>query len=206
MNSGKFLLKYLEKAIDGIQEKDVYEYVELLNLYNKIINPEENIDDCLYVAFQKYFCSYYKVDRPELPFKDSKEFFGFFRHCLNFKGEDIGNIINKINESCKEGEQKVYFSFATKVLATIDVNLPIYDSKVGIALGLGGVSGSKYEVRIKCASRRYEELCHFYQDATYGSFRIECVKGFNKKFKKYKGIPDIKKIDFVLWRIGGLLQ
>lgn len=95
-------------------------------------------------------------------------------------------------------------SFASKLLATIDPNLPIWDKYVLKHLGFDGVWDKKktapYKERIDIAVEIYENIKIWYDIFLKSANGQACIDAFDNALPKYKNtITDVKRIDFLLW-------
>ena len=97
-----------------------------------------------------------------------------------------------------KGTGFVEASFASKLVAAIDPDKPILDSRVLAYFGLR-IEGASAEQRLSAAIQAYDFVCKWY-DAYLGGFEAaENVKLFDSLFPGYEWISDAKKIDFYLW-------
>jgi len=107
-------------------------------------------------------------------------------------------------------------SFASKLAATLDPELPVLDSLVlrvmRTHLGSGGSGQGKWTLlRTGTLESRLERAVVVYNrlTATVGDIRsatgfAELIEMFDKSYKRYL-LTDTKKLDFVLWRYGAML-
>ena len=200
-------------------------YVEIMRLSEDVTNT----------AFQDLFAAYYALrhsrDWQEKYFKrfqEEKESYPYVGKDLDIEElkERMSRLLNYLAQlSIESGIAKttenktlgfVELSFASKMLATIDPRLPIWDSNVQRMLKMIDtrfINLSNILDRGKRLSRAveiYELLIHFYRedyrkDALAG-FRDKCVDVFDEIHPEYKGakseISDVKKVDFILWILG----
>ena len=91
-------------------------------------------------------------------------------------------------------------SFASKMLATINPDMPIWDSRVLTALKLDkeweGKRSPEHAIEI------YESICEQYREFETTEKCDECVREFDSWVPKYEWISTTKKIDFLLWSNG----
>ncbi len=98
---------------------------------------KNNLDE----HFQRIFCRFYVLNGARGLTKLQKD--SFFQ-LLSLKETDFGKIIKKLytipgyNDS-----HRLFLSFGTKLLHTIDTNLPIYDGNIAYILGLKKQESSK---------------------------------------------------------------
>ena len=94
-------------------------------------------------------------------------------------------------------------SFSSKLLATVDVDRPIWDQYVLKSLGRykewKSFNGKDKEERISKAVEIYAGIEKWYADFLNSKDGKECVKKFDTILPDYAGkVSDVKKIDFML--------
>lgn len=118
-------------------------------------------------------------------------------------------------ETCKTGSEpkfvmvldklfketgRIEASFASKLIATINPALPVYDSIVRINLGL--------PQRSSCGSDRIELLSTDYANIQAHSSELTCKPrfrdlraAFDDKFPEFRDFSDAKILDFMIWQV-----
>lgn len=91
-------------------------------------------------------------------------------------------------------------SFASKMLATINPDKPIWDSRVLASLKLDKEWEKKWNV--DHAIEIYDSIRDGYKKFESTKFCDECLKEFDSWFPDYDWISTTKKIDFLLWSKG----
>ena len=84
------------------------------------------------------------------------------------------------------------------MLATVDVNKPIWDRYVAGNLCLN-LKGKTKDEQLECAINLYNQMACWYEDFVKTENGIECIAEFNKILPNYAWMSDVKKIDFYLW-------
>ena len=98
----------------------------------------------------------------------------------------------------RQDRPQVHLSFASKVLHTIDNDLPICDRMVKEFFEYSAPRGS-LEEKILCACRIYDELTAMYKARREnGLLRLADV--FSARYAD--DFSDVKKIDFMIWGAG----
>lgn len=160
----------------------IEKYLAIMQMF-KSTNVKEDMD------FQRKFNGFYRIR------SSSKEFYACYYNFL----ED-----NKNNRDLKFDEILQYFyktlgrveaSFSSKILATINPQMPIWDKFV---IGNLNLKAPYYSDKNRLAKivNVYNEICNWYQTAE----AQEKLQLFNHHFSNIN-ISDTKKIDFVLWQI-----
>ena len=86
----------------------------------------------------------------------------------------------------------------SKMLATVDVNKPIWDRYVASNLCLN-LKGKTKDEQLECAIGLYNQMICWYEDFVKTENGKECIAEFNKILPDYVWMSDVKKIDFYLW-------
>lgn len=109
-----------DNILKNLSSEDIDVYSFLKNEYAK-----ENISKNL--LFQFVFRSYYGLENAGLSYELKSRYF----ELLADKQTNLEIILSELYEiPTAKGKHSIQFSFATKLLHTIDNNKPIYDSKV----------------------------------------------------------------------------
>lgn len=177
------------------------------NLYKKTLDLTKNI--ATDVDFQKNFTNYYRVRRDV---DWLQRFYNFFENNKNNKNitfEEIlrylSNVEHKVKQTTKNptGKAKtVEASFASKMLATINPDHPIWDSQVLRCLNIKINDALDHNDKIEECIKIYREL-----EKEIEAFRVTdegkaCLELFDKAFPSCQNFSDFKKIDFYLWNLG----
>ncbi len=172
-----------------------------LTAYKKVLD-KSSINTCNY---QKNFTNYYRVrrdtcwlekfykylddnnDNTSITFKEIlKELSSWEHHIKKCKSNPNG--VGKTIEA----------SFASKMLATINPNYPIWDSQVVRALNITLEGDDKIDSYVKA----YDELTNTIKEYIESEDGKKAIELFDKQFPNYTWVSNYKKIDFYLWNIG----
>lgn len=121
-----------------------------------------------------------------------------FRNLHRFKKIFI-YILNQIEKIVDRNE----FSYATKLIHTINPSFPIYDEHIKIALGLDEISSQRYKKDISW--KQYNQIMEIYN-------QLLVKKDFNNLLNRFEtnrdllGLSDFKKVDFIIWCMGKVIQ
>jgi hypothetical protein len=145
-------------------------------------------------VFQFLFRSYYRIDNAGLTSDWKVRYFEF----LSQRERSMKTILEGLYHiPTKKKVKSVQFSFATKLLHTLDTSQPIYDSKVAELLGLPVKKGKDFAANINTCIAVYENLREAQQQLLSDEGiknQIAALKdGYNSQ------ISDEKALDFVLW-------
>jgi len=161
--------------------------------------------------FQEIYIDFYEMQR----FCSDEFIVTYFNFLEKSKNSDpkptfINTLRYFYNNPQNHG--KLEFSFVSKLLATLDDKLPVWDSNVFICFGL------KNPGNWKPTERRIEEALEIYNDLKkwYEIF-LESEKSCNwegyfdeihldSNITTTRKITSVKKIDFILWKLGARIK
>ena len=173
----------LDDAMEKLKKrkKDVLRYIEIMRMADK---PDNN-------DFQKKYNGFYRVRRNEAWRKE------YFRLMYDFRKRDnvtFGEILLRLFQ----GTGQIEASFASKMLATFDDNMPIWDSNVLKMLNMK-LTGNTPELKISNAVVLYDKICRWYSIFLQTNTADNMIQRFDQVFPEFKNISSTKKIDFILW-------
>jgi hypothetical protein len=164
-----------------------------LDKYGQIMEVIHTTDISINEKFQRTFNSLYMVRRNE---EWRSAYYKLFESVKNDEQVNFSFILDELYE--KTGN--VEASFASKMLATIKPEMPIWDKYVVKNLGLKVPAQSDPE-RIQKTKDLYENICKWYDTYLQTRNAIECIEMFDKMLPDYTWLSPVKKIDFYLWSI-----
>ena len=181
----KQLFEYKKEKIEKGLDK-YYEIMEMLKQTDIAVNLE----------FQKKYRYFYKVYRRTNQF--CSDYFKYFEEIKNNINIDFETILRTISSFRKNNELEM--SFSSKILHSINPDLPIWDSIVTKEhFGILAPKKCGKSDRIIEASKIY----YYYKDEIYKYMNSyegnEIITCFNDYFPNNE-ISNVKKIDFVLWQ------
>ena len=110
-----------------------------------------------------------------------------------------------VSEALFYVDGKHEFSFITKMLHTIDPPRPIYDSRVDAALGIHRTYPSDFEKKLQQDEQILHRLSALYQELAALPDMAEPLAVIDQIFPVQRMSIE-KKLDFILWALGGLLS
>ena len=160
--------------------------------YAKIIKELHKVKVNENRLWQKNFNAFYRVRRN----KEWQQIYYdvFEREKTNKPSFDT--ILNEIYQ--KTGN--IEASFVSKMISTIDENLPIWDQYVLSNLRLKLIGKTKEE-KLENAIIIYNKIIEWYESFVCSQQGKICIDEFDKVMPKYAWFSPIKKIDFFLWSI-----
>lgn len=117
------------------------------------------------------------------------------------KSENINEIIKEILEALYKKNDKLNFSYTTKMIHTINPEYPIYDSNVVNALKLKSYYKKDKEKRIDQYLKNYNEIHNIYNQIILKGDLNEIIDEFSKT-RDISKLNNIKILDYIFWSVG----
>ena len=175
-------------------------YLKTLNLHN--------IDVSRNVEYQKNFTGYYRVRRDKEWLQEYYNYMEAHKNDTELSFENILRAISSIPHKVKKTPSNnglatsIEPSFASKMLATIKPDYPIWDSQVVKALNIYIDPSLNGEEKIQSYINAYEQLTHEIKNFIQTGEGKSCIKEFDITFPNLIHISSFKKIDYYLWNVG----
>lgn len=184
-----------DKILSRIDQESISVYLYLKKEYEKGDIQENKV-------FHFVFRSFYRLDNAGLGDDLKNHYF----KLLSNKNTNLGKILLELyNFKTLKGSNTIQFSFATKLLHTIDNHLPIFDAEASRVLKIR-VSGNSKEEKIKSCFITYEKMKDIYSKLLNDKEILKLIYKFKNKFKlKDKEMTDEKVLDFIIWTFGKIL-
>lgn len=184
------------------------------------INPETIISECLETGFglETYTSLINSVALPEFVATPQfrKKYNGYFR--VIFRSQEWYNQYYDLMTSQRENPRtfseliqilypfsgNIEASYVSKLMATVDPSLPIWDQHVLRNLQLQeawrNTQGNEFEQRLESANAIYENIRNWYSNYLESNEGQLCIQRFNEALPDYSNvISNTKKIDYFLW-------
>jgi hypothetical protein len=197
----KYIIDNEKTILSNLKPKAVSDYLFIVqNVYNDNISNNK--------SFQKTFKSFYGLNTAGLTEEFCERYFNIMENSKTsiVAVEDIVSDLYTIKR--KKGDHSIQFSFATKLINTLNCEYPIYDSKVRVLFGLKNLQGQYKDC--KTALGNYNAQ-HNYIKTTIAKI-IEnnmlhaVIQKFDNMFSFARSISIVKKIDFIFWEAGKLID
>lgn len=179
-----------ELAIERLKERaeDLKSYAWIMEQVNKTNVLEDT-------EFQHRFTRFYVLRRNAA---QQKAYYGLLEA---YKGKaDV--CFSSILRAMYEATGWVEASFSSKLLATLQPDMPIWDSIVLSRLGLKPSTSDDKEKRLTHSEKLYESIVCWYRDFLPTLEAQTAIAAFDEVFPDYAGFTATKKIDFLLWGSG----
>jgi hypothetical protein len=166
-------------------EPGLYKYLYIMERFHKTDVSKD-------LEFQKRFNGFYRIRqrKPE-----------FYNEYYNFMEEHKDNEVSfdLVLEHFYNTFERVEASFSSKLVATINPNLPVWDEFILKNLGLKKPAyGTKN--RINKTIELYNSIIKWYEDFLQTDDSRRMIQLFDERYKGVD-ITDTKKIDLILWQI-----
>ena len=184
-------------------EKTVKRIAAGLQQYQAIMRLKQNIDEKSLEEFQKKVNGFYKIIRRSHVWYDN--YYSLFVSLLQDKTKAETITFEKIVRELFSRTGRIESSFSSKMLATINPNMPILDKYSLAAMEIKVPSKwrkSKIQL-LDDAISTYDCVIKWYDNLEKETSLYKAVVDkFDEHFPN-SGITDVKKIDFVLWQMRG---
>lgn len=168
-----------------------------LKAYSTIMQFTKNRPFVATPEFRKTFNGYYKLRQRSAKWYD--KYYSLFesQFCADCSFEDLLREMHTVNSSLE-------VSFISKLIATVNPQMPIWDQYVVRNIGLESEwlcsSRLPKEKRIQKAVEIYNKIVKWYSDFLNDETGKACIKLFDQLLPQYKDkLSDTKKIDCILW-------
>ena len=166
-----------------------------LENYSYIINTCRRTNISSDEAFQRKFTYFYRVRRNSTW---RQAYYGLFEE--NKESENI--TFESILRAIFERTGKIEASFASKMLATLKPEMPIWDSIVLSKLGIKPSQSQDKKTRLLKTVGIYDSIVAWYEAFYQGPDAQRFVEAFDRAFPEFNGFSKMKKIDFLIWGSG----
>ena len=147
--------------------------------------------------YRKKFSGYYRMRFVSQEYRD--QFFELFEEIKSESSPSFSAVSQKLFQV----DGKHEFSFITKMLHTIEPSRPIYDSQVDIALGIHRCYQPNFEEKLRQDEHILAQISAAYRELASSPGMIELLAEFDKIIPGHTMSAE-KKIDFILWALGGI--
>lgn len=187
-------VKIIDPDVDIFATLAVFNTKEL-EQYLSIMGKVGIVDVSSDCDFQREFNYFYKLRRNA---EWRKEFYRLFEDCKSMKDISFERILYTLYERTGNIEA----SFSSKLLATLNPDMPIWDSIVLSRFGLKPSTSTNKKIRLENTVAIYQAIVNWYQDFLQTPDVQEFLSGFNEAFPEFSMISATKKVDFILWGSG----
>ena len=158
-----------------------------IDKYNWIMNRIHETDVSSDAEFQKFFNGFYRMRQRPASFY--KSYYTYLEKNKNNKNLTFEEVLNYLYQETGA----IHASFSSKLIATVNPDMPIWDKFVLQNLGLRTPYHHEKD-RLKKIISLYQRICDWYKSDE----ALKKLEEFNCHFPD-TDISDVKKIDFILW-------
>jgi|WetSurSiteA1Bulk_404760.scaffolds.fasta_scaffold49681_1 hypothetical protein len=186
----------IDRMLDSVDEdKDIHRYLDLLNRFR-------NVDVARNPEFKSKYCEYWGLNGAGLGQNFRSAYFELMEGLRGRPTPSIGEVTRIFYEvpSNKNGRKTLQFSFASKLLHTLDPHRPIYDSMVATFYRFTvPVSTKNFEVRLQSFLSFYGFLVLEYKKVLSNGSIQQPIAHFRNRFSVPDEYTDEKIIDTLIW-------
>ena len=178
--------------------------VESIELYTTIKNEFENSDVSVNTKFQQAYRKFHGMDHVGFNEDFTGKYFKLiekYRNNIVLDSEKVFIDLDRIKNF--EDNDALLFSFATKLMCTIDDSIPIYDKEVCNAFSFTEPIDVDFAMVIDILLDQFEILQAHFNEIIESNLLPVSIRLFDEKFKG-NNISMIKKLDFIFWSFGRL--
>lgn len=196
-------------VFNNLQKESIAVYSYLINKFQKTEDVSNN------EVFKFIFRSFYRIDNAGLTLEFKNEYFKIlqdYRSHIDYSNETILEIATRLDKfQTLRNTKSFQFSFITKLLNTLDVNSPIWDSEVRTVFNFPPIPyiqkkvKTNLEFKVKNAIEQLNYMKVIFKEIEESDDLKEVVKEFDEKYKT-QNLSFNKKIDFLLWSTGKIIK
>ena len=162
--------------------------------------------------FRDVFTNYYCI--PQFGMRRSENRNHFFEKLFNCsKNQDLVDLVNYLQTNCPAGSYT--FSFATKLLHTVNPDSPIFDRKsyrylkreervdLWSVISFTKDSQGKRVYKPGIIEHNWETLNSWYSSFLVSKRGKSWINWFDSNFPSHHSISNVKKIDLIISSCGG---
>ncbi|SFC95158.1 hypothetical protein SAMN04487907_1233 [Zunongwangia mangrovi] len=178
-----------------------YESIEVYEYLSRQFKESDVSENPL---FQFVYRSYYRIDNAGLTQEFKKEYFNLLEEFKVKKELEIIEIIDRLYKYRNLKDQKsIQFSFATKLVNTIDKKTPIYDSKVCRVFNFKNPPQKSFDKKVNKYLEQLSIISATYHDILDSGLLSKVIFMFDCKFEN--NLSPVNKLDFIFWSAGKIL-
>ena len=166
-----------------------------LERYSYIMNSFRRTDVSQDEAFQKTFTHFYRVRR-------NSEWRQVYYRLFEDSKQNTNISFEAILRAIYACTGRIEASFSSKMLATLNPEMPIWDSIVLSKLGMKPKQNLTKEERLSQSVQIYNAIIAWYANFKQTPEARRFAEAFDRAFPEYRGFSELKKIDFLIWSSG----
>lgn len=189
--------KNSEPIIDKLDDESIVVYEFIKNEFGGR-NVIENY------LFQFVFRSFYRLDSAGLTKEWKTRYFELMEKYRKVP-PDLKELVTELSIlPTIKGYNSIQFSFATKLLNTLNEDKPIYDSFIALVFGFNAPTTSNKSEKTSRYIEFYDSLEKNYSKIIKEKLLDTVLQKFDDKFAN-NSLGQIKKLDFIFWAAGKII-
>ncbi len=194
-----YINNHSEAIVNNLEPESIAVYKYLKSEFHRT-NVAENL------VFQFLYRSFYRIDNAGLSPHFKTEYFKILEEEKNRDAHDIATILRRLYDfKNRKDQNSIQFSFATKLLNTVDNDFPIYDSEVARVFGYARPYQTNIEAKLAVYLNQLQHITDAYKTIVKEALIEPALICFDLKFKQH-GLPEMKRMDFLFWSAGKLMK
>lgn len=173
-----------------------------VGIYLTLLNKFRNVNVAVDTEFQDKYCRYWRLFGAGLSQNFRSIYFEIMeglRGKPDPRTEEVSRLLYEV-PSNRLGKKTLQFSFASKLLHTIDPHRPIYDSMVATFYRFAvPVPTKSFEVRLQSFLSFYNFLVTEYKNVLSNGTMKQSIVDFRQRFSLSDEYTDEKVIDTLIW-------
>jgi len=193
----QFINENIAKVLDTVDRKrDIDPYLKMAEMFSagSVFDNYE---------YKTTYRKYWQLNAARLSDSYCNHYFQVmedYRHKDQIGIEAVVKALYEVPSNSK-GIKTIQFSFATKLLHTIDNTRPVYDSLVGDFYFFPQIKPSwKYDKKLSAYIHAYDFLLREYKRVLVKGLLSESLQKFRERFRLPHAYTDQKIVDTLLWK------
>jgi hypothetical protein len=184
------------------RRRDIEPYITLQSIFQNgsILNNGN---------YKTIYRSYWQLNAARLSDNFCEHYFQVLEKYRSREDRDINKVVKELYEVSSNSKDKktLQFSFATKLLHTIDNTRPVYDSLVADFYFLPQIKPTwKFDKKLSAYQKAYEFLQKEHQRIIDNNILSAAISKFRAHFDLPVTYTDQKIIDTLLWKFTSFLR
>lgn len=197
--------KVMKFIVDQDTVRDHEKYLQIMEMAE-----DSTVDFATDSKFQRLYSGYYFPSPIKKSFKDS--YFSYMQQCRN----DHPSFRTVLEHLYQHSEGAVHFSFASKLLHTVNRDEPVLDRHIMRLMGFDIMHPQVINPKDKDFTEKKEKDTRSRMDyydkafsaikAEYENYRnepfmLDAIEKFDAMFANFKSVSYMKKVDLLLFRL-----
>ena len=178
--------------------------IESIELYKILKREFEKSDVSENHKFQSAFSRFYGLDNVGFNEDFKSKYFKLLENYRNLDTFDVEKVFIDLHiiKNFKD-KDSIIFSFASKLMCTVDDSLPIYDKEVCDVFSFTEPVDDDFAMVIDILLDQYEGIQNLFKEIIDWNLLPITFRLFDEKFKG-NNLSLTKKLDFIFWSLGKL--